>query len=314
LSVLFILIGIVLLVAGGDLVVRGAGRLAISMGIRPLIVGLTVVAFSTSAPELAASATAALQGSPALAFGNVFGSNIANVGLILGLSGLWRDIPVQSSFLSREVPVLVGSGLVVLVLVNDGGLVRWEGALLLSLLVAYLAVTIRMELRAAPDAVDTETAEAYPEPSSRMAQLGLVALGVALLIAGANRLVAGAVDLAAAAGMSQEIIGLTVLAVGTSLPELASSLVAAKRGQGDLVLGNVVGSNIFNLLCILGVTALIQPMPTGAAAFEKDLWVMMGFAFALVPLLRRGRTLFRTEAAMLLAAYVVYVGLLAADV
>jgi cation:H+ antiporter len=284
----FLVVGLLLLVLGGELVVRGAGRLAISMGIRPLVVGL-----------------------PALAFGNVFGSNIANVGLILGLSGLWRDIPVQSSFLSREVPVLVGSGLVVLVLVDDGGLVRWEGALLLVLLAAYITVTIRMELRAGADPIDAAATAAYPEASSRLAQLALVAVGVLLLVAGANRLVAGAVELTEAVGIPQELVGLTVLAVGTSLPELASSLIATKRRQGDLVLGNVVGSNIFNLLCILGMTALIEPMPTGAAAFANDLWVMIGFSFALVPLLHRGRTLYRSEAALLLAAYVVYVALLA---
>jgi cation:H+ antiporter len=168
-----------------------------------------------------------------------------------------------------------------------------------------------MELRAASDPIDAAAIAAYPEASSRLAQLGLVAGGVLLLIGGANRLVAGAVELAEAARIPQAIVGLTVLAVGTSLPELASSLVATRRGQGDLVLGNVVGSNTFNLLCILGVTALIEPMPTGAAAFSNDLWVMIGFSFALVPLLHRGRTLYRSEAALLLAAYVVYVGLLA---
>jgi cation:H+ antiporter len=308
--VLWIAAGLLLLLVGGEIVVRGAGRLAILLGVRPLVVGLTVVAFSTSTPELAASLTATLAGSPGLALGNVVGSNIANIGLILGLCGVFREIRVQSAFLRREAPLLVLSGLVLLLFLRNGVLSRPESAALLVLLTAYVSTMVYMESRAARDAIDAAVTAVYPETGTRGGQLLLVLSGVALLVVGANRLVLGATSVAEALGVPERVIGLTVVAVGTSLPELASSLAATSKGHGDLVLGNVVGSNIFNVLCILGVTGLIAPMDGGAGPITQDLWVMIGFSMALVWLLHRGRTLFRSEAALLLASYGVYVFLL----
>jgi cation:H+ antiporter len=300
----------VLLVVGGELVVRGAGRLALLLGVRPLVVGLTVVAFSTSAPELAASLTAALAGSPGLALGNVVGSNIANVGLILGICALVRTMQVQSAFLRREVPALVVSGLLMLLLLRDGSLSRAESGFLLVLLVGYVAYMVRSESRAKVDAIDEEVVEEHGGSGSRGAQLVIVLVGVTCLVAGANRLVLGATTIAQALGMSERVIGLTIVAVGTSLPELASSLVAARKGHTDLVLGNVVGSNIFNVLCILALTGLVAPLTGQAGALTLDLWVMVGFSMALALLLHSGRTLFKSEAALLLSAYLVYVYLL----
>lgn len=307
LIVVSLVLGFGLLVAGGDVVVRGAGRLALAAGIQPLVVGLTVVAFCTSAPELAASVTAALAGSPALAVGNVIGSNIANIGLILGLSALLRAITVQSSVLVREVPVMIGATLLLFTLGLDGSLSRLDGAAFFAALLVYLVFMVRAELAAREPKVESEVVESVGETGSIGRSLVYVVVGVVMLVLGADRLVYGATELARASGITEEVIGLTVMAVGTSLPELAASLAATRRGQGDIVLGNVVGSNIFNILCILGATPLVQPID-GMAAFTPDLLVALGFSVALVPLLGRTRIVFRYEAALLLVAYVVYIG------
>lgn len=301
-----LVVGLVLLVVGGDIVVRGAGKLAISAGIKPLVVGLTVVAFCTSAPELAASVTAALGGSPALAVGNVLGSNIANAGLILGLAGLWRPIAVQSSVLAREVPVMIAATAGLLALGWDGTLSRLDGLALLGALSVYLGLMVRAELRAQEPEVEAEVVEAVGRTDPRWRSFMLVVVGVGMLVLGANQLVHGATALARSWGMPEAVVGLTVMAVGTSLPELAASLAAAHKGQGDIVLGNVVGSNIFNILCILGTTAAISPIEGGMHAFGRDLWVALGVAAMLWPMLGRGRTLYRHEAAVLLLGYAGY--------
>lgn len=305
-TALSILLGLALLVAGGDVVVRGAGKLAIAAGVRPLVVGLTVVAFCTSAPELAASVTAAFAGSPALAVGNVLGSNIANIGLILGIAGLVRPIAVRSTVLAREVPAMIGASTLLVAIAWDASLSRVDGLAMLAALGVYLALIVRAELRAYEPKVEAEVVASVGESSTRVRSIALVVAGVAMLVAGADRLVVGATALARASGLSESVVGLTVMAVGTSLPELAASVAAARKGQGDIVLGNVVGSNIFNVLCILGATAAIHPIEGAMAAFTRDLWVAVGFAVALWPLLGRGRTLFRHEAALLLAVWIVY--------
>lgn len=304
-TALSIVLGLVLLVAGGDVVVRGAGRLAIAAGVKPLVVGLTVVAFCTSAPELAASVTAAFAGSPALAVGNVLGSNIANLGLILGISGLVRPIVVHSTVLTREVPVMIGASVLLLALGWDGSLSRIDGVGMLVALAVYLVFMVRAELAAREPDVEAEVVESVGA-GSRAVSASLVLLGVGMLVAGADRLVAGATSLARSSGLSEAVVGLTVMAVGTSLPELAASVAAARKGQGDIVLGNVVGSNIFNVLCILGTTAVIRPIEREMAVFTRDLWVAVAFAAGTWPLLGRGRTLFRHEAALLLVGWCLY--------
>lgn len=301
-----ILLGLGLLVLGGDLVVRGAGKLALAAGLSPLVVGLTVVAFCTSAPELAASVVAALAGSPALAVGNVLGSNIANIGLILGIAGLVRPITVQSAVLAREVPVMIGAFLLLQFLARDGSLSRVDGLVMLAVLAVYLVVMVRMELAAVEPGVEAQVRTSVGGRLGTAKSVGLVLGGVAALVFGADRLVSGASALARTSGLSDAVIGLTVMAVGTSLPELAASVAAARKGQGDIVLGNVVGSNIFNVLCILGATAAIHPIEGGMATFTADGWVATGFAVALWPLLGRGRTLFRHEAALLLVGWAAY--------
>jgi cation:H+ antiporter len=303
----WIALGLVLLLVGGEFVVRGAGRLALAAGLRPLVVGLTVVAFCTSAPELAASVTAAVAGSPGLAVGNVLGSNVANLGLVLGVAALIRPVAVRSTVLLRELPVMLGASLLLVLLGWDGSLSRLDGALMLGLLTLYLVLMVRAELRAKEPRVEAEVEESVGPLGSAPRNVALVVGGVAALVLGADRLVLGASALARTWGMSEDVVGLTVMAVGTSLPELAASGVAAHRGQGDIVLGNVVGSNIFNILCILGVTALVHPVAGGMLHFRRDLWVGVAFCVAVFPLMLRGRVVTRGEGGLLLGAYAAYI-------
>jgi cation:H+ antiporter len=302
--VAFIVFGLLLLLGGGDLLVRGAGRLALTLGVPPLVVGLTVVAFATSAPELAASLVAAATDHPELAVANVLGSNVANIGLIAASAAIVRAIPVKVVFLNREVPVLIVAALSTVLVLWDGSLTRVEGAGLLGTLLVYTVILIRMETRA--QAADPAYAAAVTERWSGWTvgrDLLAVSGAVVLLVLGASLLVDGATDVAQLAGVSDRVIGLTIVAVGTSLPELAASLSASWRGQGDLALGNVVGSNIFNACGILGTSALVSPLAHGADAFLVDAWIVVGFSVLLAPLLRRGQTFSRSEGLLMLAGY-----------
>ncbi len=302
-SVVYLVLGVVLLFVGGDRLVRGAVSLAARLRVRPMVIGLTVVAFGTSAPELAASITAALAGTPELAVGNVVGSNIANVGLILGLTALVWPLAADGRFVRVEVPIMVGVTLVALPLVADGRVARWEGLALLVGLAAFLTYVARSGSTLAEEA--TESVQADPAPL--WLALAVTTAGGFLLWLGARLLVTGAVDIASALGVSDRIIGLTMVAVGTSLPELASSLVAALKRQSDIVLGNIVGSNIFNLLAVLGATAAIHPFGFDAVAARLDLVAMTLFAVAVVPLMWRRDRLGRVGGSMLLVAYALFV-------
>jgi cation:H+ antiporter len=306
-DVVWIVLGLGLLLGGGELVVRGASRLALALGMTPMVVGLTVVSFATSAPELAASLTAAWKGTPAVAVGNVVGSNLANIGLILGVAGIVSEIPVRWTFLKREVIVAISTALVLVATLYDGHVGRGEGALLVAALVVWMVWLVRVEAIGAEPAVAAEFDQEYrPGRAAAVVHLVVLGAGVALLVGGAQALVTGAVNVARGLGVSEGVIGLTVVAVGTSLPELASSVVAAWRGEGDLALGNVVGSNIFNVLGILGLTALALPISVDPAAFARDLWILVGATFALWPLLFAGMRLRRWEGALLVAGYLGY--------
>lgn len=302
--VVSIVAGLVLLVGGGDLLVRGAGRLALTLGVPPLVVGLTVVAFATSAPELAASVVAAIGRHPEIAVANVLGSNVANIGLIAALAAIVRSIPVKVVFLYREMPVLIATALTTVLVLWDGAVTRFEGGGLLAALLVYTVILVRMETQAAAgdaayQAEVTETWSGWTVGRDLLA----VAASVGMLVLGAMLLVNGATVAAQLAGVSDRVIGLTVVAVGTSLPELAASLSASWRGQGDLALGNVVGSNIFNALGILGTSALVSPIAEGAGAFVNDAWIVVGFSVVLAPLLRSGHTFYRWEGLLMLAGY-----------
>ncbi len=304
-QILLVALGVALLYGGGEALVSGASALARRLGMAPLVVGLTVVAFGTSAPELAATLTASFQGVPEIAFGNVVGSNVCNVGLILGLSALIYPVAVQARFLWREMPILVAVGGVMIWMVSDGSIGRVEGLVLLVLLGAYLWLILRRDEESAR--VAEEFAREFGEVRGALwASVARIAVGIVLLVLGAKLLVAAAVAIAHAAGVSDRVVGLTLVAIGTSLPELASSLVAAARKEGDILLGNIVGSNIFNILAILGVAGVARPLSVSLAGAWPDLWVMLAFSILLWPFLFTGRRLDRWEGAVLLAGFAAY--------
>lgn len=297
--------GLVLLYFGAERLVHGAAALALRFGLTPLVVGLTVVAFGTSAPELVVSVGSALEGRGGLAIGNVVGSNIVNTALILGLSVLVRPALVKTQLLRLDVPLLVGVTVLLVGLLYDGTLSRTEGALLTSGLVGYVGFNI-WQSRREQSIVQAEVAEALPTPAGAWwRDAGWVLIGLALLVGGARLLVEGAVAIAEAAGVSEAVIGLTIVAVGTSLPELATSVVAALRGEGDIAVGNVVGSNVFNVLGILGIAALASPLSRGGIALF-DLGAMLFLTVLLVPLMRSGFQLARWEGGLLLTCYAAY--------
>ncbi len=302
LYVAYIGLGILLLYLGGELLVKHAVSLARRWGISSLVVGLTVVAFGTSSPELAASVVAALQGSAGIALGNVVGSNIFNIMGILGLAALLSPIIIQSQFIRREVPVMIAVTLALpLCLYLGSGLGRLEGIGLLIVLVAYLFFLYRSTQQENPARSDTLPQLSQTAPYWH-SYLGL-AVGLVLLVAGAQVLLLGATQLAAAAGLSELVIGLTVVAFGTSLPELATSVVAALKREPDIAVGNIVGSNIFNILGILGVTSLLSPIDVQWSFVQRDVWVMVAVSGLLWILMRSGRRLSRLEAVAMLVLY-----------
>ncbi len=306
--------GLVLLLGGAELLVRGASRLALSLGISPLVIGLTVVAYGTSAPELAIGIGATLDGQPDIALGNVIGSNIANVLLILGLSALVTPMVVARQLVWLDVPIMVGVSLLVLVLALDGQLDRWVGVALLLGGVAYTALQVYMGRReGASDPAGIPGVDAAPSPLWRNALL--VVAGLVLLVFGARWLVASAVTIAEAFGISQLVIGLTVVAIGTSLPELATSVTAALRGEREMAVGNIIGSNIFNLLLVLGAAVAISPdgIAVSAAAVNFDLPVMTAVAVACLPIFFTGHCIARWEGALFLGYYVAYTAYLLLD-
>lgn len=309
-QVLLFVLGLAALVVGAEVMVRGASRLAVSWGISPLVVGLTVVAFGTSAPEMAVSVDAALSGSSDLAIGNVVGSNIANVLLILGISALIAPLLVHEQIIRQEIPVMIGASLLVLALALDGSIGRAEAALLFVLLIAYTVFLVVQSRRASQATSGNYSSEIPTSQWDRHwgVQVALVLGGLTLLVLGADWLVGAAVVFAKTMGVSDLVIGLTVVAVGTSMPEIATSLIAALRGQRDIAVGNVVGSNIFNLLAVLGAAGLVSAsgLDVPEAARNFDLWVMLAVAFACLPILLTGREIARWEGALFLGYYAAY--------
>lgn len=315
-TVVLFVAGLGLLVLGAEWLVRGASRLAAALGISPLVIGLTVVAFGTSAPEVAVSVKSAWAGQPDLALGNVVGSNIFNVLLILGASAVVTPLLVSSQLIRLDVPVLIGLSVLTLLLAGDGSIGRLDGAILFAGAVAYTAFQIRQSRRESAAIRDEYAQEYGPKPSSTAANLAFIGAGLALLVLGSRWLVNGAVAFAQALGVSELVIGLTVVAAGTSLPEVATSILAAFRGERDIAVGNVVGSNIFNLLAVLGLAGLVAPsgLPAPAALLRFDLPVMVAVAIACLPIFASGATIARWEGALFLfyfAAYTAYVVLAA---
>lgn len=300
-DVLFVVAGLALLVFGGDMLVKGAVNLSLRLGITPLVVGLTVVAFGTSAPEMIVSLSAAWRGATDLALGNVVGSNIANVLVILGAAAIFSPIVTRGHDLRESWAMMMAASVLLIGLASFGSLGRIDGMVLL----AVLALIIWRQLATArPEDVDEIEGAAL---GARWKQIILwLVLGLVLLPVGADLLVRGATDIARAFGVTEVVIGLTLVAIGTSLPELAASVAAALRGRSDMALGNVVGSNIFNILSILGVTALFAPLPIPPELMRFDLWVMLASSALLAPFLFRALTIGRVTGALFLAAYAAY--------
>jgi cation:H+ antiporter len=305
LALVQVVAGFVILTAAAEGLVTGAASLARRVGLSPLVIGLTVVSIGTSLPELVVALDAALAGNGDIALGNVVGSNIGNIALILGAAALVRPLSVRSQVVRVDGPILAVVSVVFAGLVLDGTLGRADGALLLGGIVAYVAYTL-MRARQTPSVVQEEVAAELPSSNPLWMDLGLLALGITGLVGGAHLLVEGAVWIAQALGVGPIVIGLTIVAVGTSLPELATSVVAARRGKGDIAVGNAVGSSIFNLLGILGTTVLVQPLSTQTLRWV-DTGVMIATAVVILPLFRSDWTLSRIEGTLLLIGYGVYV-------
>jgi cation:H+ antiporter len=299
-------VGLVCLYFGAQALVKGGAGLALRLGLTPLVIGLTVVAFGTSSPELVVCLQAAASGNGAISIGNVVGSNICNVALILGLCALVSPLRTAVQVIRREVPVMIGATVLALLMLADGHLARWEAAILLAGLVVYTVLTVRQARAEVTSEANREyAAEIGAEPGGLGKNTVLVIVGLGLLLLGSHLFVEGAVTLAQAWGMSQVAIGLTIVALGTSLPELAAALTAAAKKEGDVAIGNVVGSNLFNVLGILGVAGLAKPIDAPDLQWA-DLGLMLGLSIALLPVARTGGQISRTEGAVLLVAYVGY--------
>lgn len=308
-------LGLAALVLGAESLVRGAGRLATTLGVSPLVVGLTVVAFGTSAPEVAVSVNAALSGSTDIAVGNVVGSNIFNILFILGISALITPLVVHAQIIRQEIPILIGSCLILFVLSADDRITAAESTLLLLTLIAYtvfLIVQSRKESQAIQDEYAAENDKKTSWDARVYVQVGLIAIGLALLVQGSEWLVDAAVIFARHMGVSDIVIGLTIVAAGTSMPEVATSVMAAFKGERDIAVGNVVGSNTFNILGGLGITGLIAPagIVVPPSVMNFDLWVMSAVCFACIPVFITGREIARWEGAVFLGYYIAYVAYL----
>ncbi|RUO29745.1 sodium:calcium antiporter [Aliidiomarina sedimenti] len=312
LNLLLVALGVLLLTTGGEALIRGALAAAQRLGVSPLLSGLLIVGFGTSAPELVVSIDAALSERPDIAVGNVVGSNIGNILLILGLCALITPLAVRPLVLRRDAITVVAASILFLILVGGSALARWDAAILLIVLLAYLTWAYRTEqLGTAPSAElhRAEGEEVASLPRTVLWMITAIVLGLVLLIAGSQVLLRGAVGIAESFGVSEAVIGLTLVAVGTSLPELSISVIAAFRRHADVAIGNILGSNIFNLLGILGISALLQPLPVHQRILQFDQWVMLGTSLVLLLFLYTGHRLSRLEGGLLLLGYAAYVGL-----
>jgi cation:H+ antiporter len=320
LTIILLLVGLVCLVGGAELLVKGAATIASRLGIAPVIVGLTVVAFGTSAPELAVSVSAALGGNADVALGNVVGSNIGNILLILGASAIVGGLAVQQRIIRFDIPLLIVVSVIVFLMSLDNNIGRIDGSILFAGVLLYVGWLVR-EARSERGAVVAEYAESVEtlEGASLGRPLwfnvGLVLAGLLVLVVGSQLLVNAATDIAEAAGISDLVIGLTVVAIGTSLPELATSILAAMRGQRDIAVGNVIGSNLFNLMSVLGLTSIVSSdgIPVSDVSLRLDFPVMLAATIVLVPIVWNGFEIKRWEGFVLIAFYAAYVAYLVLD-
>jgi cation:H+ antiporter len=314
LTLILFVVGFFALITGSDTLVKGATQLAVSLNVSPLVIGLTIVAFGTSAPELAINIQAAYEGRPGLAIGNVVGSNIANILLILGVAAVITPLAVSYQLLKQDVPLMIGASILLILLALDGLLGRWDGLVLFSGIIIYTTYVIIQGRRegASLEDLDLDIEASQSGRAGMMRQIGLIIFGLVLLSVGAQWLVNGAVMIATLFHVSELIIGLTIVAIGTSLPELATSVAASLHGKTDMAVGNVVGSNLFNILSVLGLSALVAPagIVVESAALAFDLPVMLAVAVAALPIFFTGYRIERWEGGLFLAYYVAYLSYL----
>lgn len=312
LTLFFFILGLVILTGGAEFLVKGATRLSRRLGVSPLIVGLTVVAFGTSAPELAVSIKSALAGQADIALGNVLGSNILNILLILGLSALIVPLTISRQLLRVDLFVMIGSAVIAWLFALDGTITRLEGLIMFAGILSYVGLQFwlaRQDKALADSLIEEGTEAPLPaKPIAYVADLAIATLGLVMLVYGANMMVDAAVQIARYFGISELVIGLTIVAIGTSMPEVAASLMASLRGERDLAVGNIVGSNIFNMLAVLGPTAVISRSGVGvsSSALQFDFPVMLLVSFVCLPIFFTGKEISRKEGAFLLACYIAY--------
>ncbi len=305
LNILLLLIGLGALIVGGDVLVKGATRLALRFNIQPMVVGLTIVAFGTSAPELLVSLNAAFDEAPDFALGNVVGSNISNLSLVLGAACLFGFIPINRFTASRDWFVTMAASVLLFVFARNEYLGSMEGAILFAGLIIYILVLIRVT-RKEQVQLEYSIDKSNDTPRERVQDVFFLLLGGACLYFGSDWFIEGASDIATTLGISQRIIGLTVLAIGTSLPELFTSIIAARKGETDLALGNLLGSNIFNILSIIGITSIVHPLNVNRDILNSDLWWMLGLTFGILPLMLIRKKLGTPSGILLLAFYAIY--------
>lgn len=305
--ILLIIAGLIVLTVGADLLVRGGVSTALRLGVTPLVIGLTIVAFGTGAPEFVVSLDAALKGNSGIALGNVIGSNISNIALILGCAAIVRPMAVKAEILKREMPVLLAVSAFLCIVIYDGVISRIDGVLLTVAAVAYTVGAYIMSRNKESDEVEAEYDEAII-PSGRpvIVDVLFIIVGLAALVGGSSLLISGAVTVANMVGLSETVIGLTIVAIGTSLPELATSVVASYRNEADIAFGNAIGSNVFNVLAVLGVAALITPIEVEGIR-TLDIGVFLGSVIVLWAMLGRKFDLDRPEGMILVAGYIIYV-------
>jgi cation:H+ antiporter len=299
--------GLALLFFGGEFLLRGAVAIALKSGLSPLLIGLTIVAFATSMPELLVTITAGLQGVTNVGVGNVIGSNIANVLLILGVAAILKPIDVDPRQVLRDTTAMIAATALFIAFALSGMFGPIHGGIMLAMLTIYLWLSYRLEKRDGSGLEGEISEETGKQPASTALSLMLLAVGLAGLAGGSELLIHGAVDLARAAGVSETVIGITLVAIGTSLPELATAIVAGLRGHTDVALGNVVGSNIFNILLILGVLALLTPFAVASEVIAFDIWAMAAAALVLLPVMFLTRRIGRIGGGTFLLLYVTYI-------
>lgn len=312
-TILLFILGLITLIVGAELLVRGASRLAAAFGVSPLVIGLTIVAMGTASPEIAVSLNAAAAGQGDLTLGNVLGSNIFNILFILGVSSIVAPIMIAEQLIRKDAPIMVGVSLLTLALALDGKLGWLDGALLLICLIVYVVFALRqsrVESREVKKEYEREFAKKEPHTAKNTSlNIVFILIGLGLLVLGSNWLVDSSVQIAQALGVSELVIGLTIVAVGTSLPEIATSVIAALKGESDIAVGNAVGSNIFNLLGVLGISALIAPggVTVAARVLQFDLLVMVFVALVTLPIFYIDNRISRIEGGVLLSYYIAYV-------